>query len=65
MDQLNPNYTEWKGYKCHRFNSRRGRSKGTKNVYTILGLNLIVFSKKVFLVLGYSRRTAYVVRDNA
>ena len=33
--------------------------------YTIWGLNLIVFSAKVFLVLFCSRRTAYIVRDNA
>ena len=39
-------YTEWKGNKCHPFNSRRGRLKGPKNVYTIWGLNLIVFSEK-------------------
>ena len=29
------------------------------------GLNLIVFSEKVFLVLFCSRRAAYIVRDNA
>ena len=55
-------YTEWKGNKCHPFNSRRGRLKGPKNVYTIWGLNLIVSSgKKVLVVLFCSRRTAYIV----
>ena len=58
-------YTEWNGNKCHPFNSRRGRLKGPKNVYTIWGLNLRVFSEKVFLVLFCSRLTAYIVRDNA
>ena len=27
--------TRWKGNKCHPFNSRRGRSKGPKNLYTM------------------------------
>ena len=40
----NMTYTEWKGNKCHPLNSRRGRLKGPKNIYTIRGLNLIVFS---------------------
>ena len=36
------------------------------SIYTIWGLNLIIFlGKKVFLVLFCSRRTAYIVRDNA
>ena len=39
-------YTEWKVNKCHPFNSRRGRLKGPKYVYTIWGLNLIVSSEK-------------------
>ena len=39
-------YTEWKGNKCHPFNSRAGRLKGPKNVYTLWDLNLIVFSEK-------------------
>ena len=56
--------TEWKGNKSHPFNSRRGRLKGPKNSYTIWGLNLIVSSEKVFLVLFCSRRTDYIVRDN-
>ena len=58
-------YTEWKGSKCHLFNSRRGRFKGPKNMYTIWGLNLIVSSENVFLLLFCSRRTAYIARDNA
>ena len=47
---------------CHPFNSRRARLKGPKNVYTIWGLNLIVISGKG---VSCSRRTAYIVRDNA
>ena len=41
-------YTEWKGNKCHPFNSRRGRLKGPKKIYIYImwGLNLIVFSIK-------------------
>ena len=39
-------YTEWKGNKCHSFNSRRGLLKRPKNLYTIWGLNLIVPSEK-------------------
>ena len=39
-------YTEWKGNKCQTFNSRRGRLKGPKNVYTIWSLNFIVSSEK-------------------
>ena len=39
--------------------------KGQKNLYTLWGLNLIVSSEKVLLVLFCSRRTAYIVRDNA
>ena len=45
-------YTDWKGNKCHPFNSRRGRLKGSIYIYiyiythTICGLNLIVFSEK-------------------
>ena len=39
-------YTGWKGSKCLPLNSRRGRLKGPKNLYTIWGLNLIVFSEK-------------------
>ena len=59
-------YTGWKGNNCHPFSSRRGRLKGPKNLYAIWGLNLIVFSRKmVFLALCCSRRTAYIVRDNA
>ena len=38
--------TEWKGNKCQASNSRRGRLKGPRNVYTIWGLNLIVSSEK-------------------
>ena len=58
-------YTGWKGNNCHPFKSRRGRLKGPKNLYTIWGPNLIVSSKKVFLVPFCSRRTVYIVRDNA
>ena len=57
--------TGWKGNKYHPFNSRRERLKGPKNVYTIWGLYLVVSSEKVFLVLFCSRRTAYIVGDNA
>ena len=57
-------YTEWKGNKFHPFNSSRGRLKRSKNVYTIWGLNILVFTEKVFLVPFCSRRTAYIVRDN-
>ena len=39
-------YTEWKGNKCRPFNSRRGRLKGSKNLYTIWGLTLVVSSEK-------------------
>ena len=39
-------YIECKRNKYHPFNSRRGRLEGPKNVYTISGLNLIVFSEK-------------------
>ena len=41
--------------------------KGPKNVYTIRGLNLTVFSEKYVScsVLFTTRRTAYIVRDNA
>ena len=58
-------YTGWKGNKCHPFNSRWGRLKGPKNIYTICGLHLIVSQKRVFFVLFCSHRTAYIVRDNA
>ena len=34
------------GNKCHPFNSRRGRLKEPKNVYTIWDLNLIVSSER-------------------
>ena len=44
--QFSAEYTEWKGNKSHPFNSRRGRLKGSKNLYTIWGLSLIVFSEK-------------------
>ena len=39
-------YTEWKRNKCDLFKSRRGRLKEPKNIRTIWGLNLIVFSEK-------------------
>ena len=42
-----------------------GAVERTKNICIIWGLNLIVFSEKVFLVLFCSRPTAYIVRDNA
>ena len=42
----------------------RGRLEGQKHLYTIWGLNLIVSSENVFLVLFCSRRTVYIVRDN-
>ena len=35
------------------------------HIYTVWGLNLIVFSEKVILVLFCSRHSAYIVRDNA
>ena len=57
--------TGWKGNKCHPLNNRRGRLKGTKNVYTIWCLNLIVSSEKGVSCSFCSRRTAYIVRDNA
>ena len=34
-------------------------------IYTTWGLNLIVFQKKVFLVLFCTHSIAYIVRDNA
>ena len=34
-------------------------------IYAIWSPNFIVFSEMVFLVLFCSRRTAYIVRDNA
>ena len=46
------------------FKSRRERLKG-HICYTTWGLNLIVFLEKGFLVLFCSRRSAYIVRDNA
>ena len=60
-------YTGWKGNKCRPFNSRRGRLKGPKNVYTIWGLNLIVLSEKgvSYSALFTSYCLAYIVRDNA
>ena len=56
-------YTEWKGNKCHPFNSRGDGWKDQKNIYKIWGLNLIVFSKKgvscsVHIIL------LTIVRDN-
>ena len=52
-------YIRWKGNKCHPFNSRRARLKGSiyythtrthththTHIHTILGLNLIIFSEK-------------------
>ena len=37
----------------------------TKKYVYSMDLYMIVFSEKVFLVLFYSRRTAYIVRDSA
>ena len=60
------NYTEWKGNKCHPFKSRRGRLKGSKKFIYNMESKLDSFlSKKLFLVPFCSRRTAYIVRDNA
>ena len=38
--------TEWKGNKCHPFNSRRGRLKESKNLYTIWESKLDSFLRK-------------------
>ena len=59
------NSTGWKGNKSHPFYSSRGRLKGPKNVYTIWRLNLIVSSETGVYCSVCSRRTAYIVRDNA
>ena len=58
-------YTGWKGNKCHPFNSRRGWLKGPKYLCTIWDLNLIVSSQKGVSCPFCSRRTTYIVRDNA
>ena len=49
------------GNKCHPFNSRRGRLKGPKNIYTIWGLNFIILSEKRVFCSVFLRRTAYPI----
>ena len=65
LDLKNTDCTGWKGNKCHAFNSRGGRLKGPIYI-CIMGskLDSFFFQKKVLLVLFWSRRTAYIVRDN-
>ena len=51
-------YTVCKGNKCHPFNSRRGRLKGP--IYTIWGLNFIIFSEKgVSFSLSFTLYSVY------